>query len=79
MAENSVIEATPQRVGYLRAYLTGYAVICEDCAHVFDGSGVELTPIYAENLGRYRQPCLSCKHETNPNANNHWPVLFDGR
>jgi hypothetical protein len=72
-------DAVPQRVGYLRAYLDGHCVICEECAHVFDGTGVELTPIFAENLGQYRQPCMSCKRETNPHVNKLWPILFDGR
>jgi hypothetical protein len=72
------VSQSPQ-VGYLRNDGAGFYVVCVQCA----GSNPEdthpednRTPVFAENLSPYRQPCALCERELiEPNAGT---ILFDG-
>lgn len=70
-----------EQVGILVPYLKGFGVVCTEC---FDSKVVMLkgfgdVAVWPANLARYRQPCLCCGKEVNPNASPSWPILFDGR
>ncbi len=75
-------DRTDSQVGWLRSdgrpSRDGrpHYVICLACVTEADGREHGWCPVFAENIGSYRQPCALCAREL---VRDHWNViLFDG-
>jgi hypothetical protein len=64
-----------RQIGWL-CHGRGFFVVCLACIPRSMGVVLGWTPLYAINVGQYRQPCVHCGAE----VGGTWPVvLFDGQ
>lgn len=70
-----LVRLVSRLIGHLLPLEKGYLVTCPDCITKF--TQVADVPLFAVNLGQYQQNCCYCNKPINPNANEHWPVLFE--